>query len=142
MNPDRADKELPVDPVTLIVTALAAGAATGVSDAASTAIRDAYQGLKRLVAARFSGRRAAEVALDEHEADPDTWREPLVRALETSGVAADPDVLVAARQLLISVDPEGGRAGKYTIDLRGAQGVQAGDHNVQLNQFTTPPSQG
>lgn len=131
-----------MDPVTLIVAALAAGAATGVGDSASNAIKDGYQGLKQLVAAWFGGRRAAEVALDEHEADPDTWREPLARELEASGAAADPEVLAAAQQLLTSIDAEGARAGKYTIDLRGAQGVQAGDRNVQHNQFTTPPSQG
>jgi hypothetical protein len=131
-----------MDPVTLIVAALTAGAATGVGDTVSTAIKDSYQTLKRLVAARFSGRRAAEVALEEHEADPHTWREPLARALEASGAAADADVLAVAQQLLTSIDAAGSRAGKYTIDLRGAQGVQTGDHNVQLNQFTTPPSQG
>jgi len=131
-----------MDPVTLIVAALAAGAASGVGDSASTAIKDGYQSLKRLLTAQLSGRRAAEVALDEYEADPDTWREPLARALEASGAAADPDVLRAAQQLLTSIDVEGGRAGKYIVDLRSAQGVQTGDHNVQLNQFTTPPSQG
>jgi hypothetical protein len=45
-----------VDPVTLIVTALAAGAGTGLTDAASAAVRDAYQGLKVLVKKRVAGR--------------------------------------------------------------------------------------
>jgi len=79
------------------------------------------------------------VALDEYEADPDTWREPFARALEASGAAADPDVLRAAQQLLTSIDVEGARASKYIVDLRSAQGVQTGDNNLQLNQFTTRP---
>ena len=38
-----------MDPITLIVTALAAGAATGITDATSSAVKDAYTGLKALV---------------------------------------------------------------------------------------------
>jgi len=37
------------------------------------------------------------------------------------------------------VDPEGTDAGKYRVDVRGAQGVQIGDHGTQTNTFTTPP---
>ena len=39
-----------MDPITLIVTALAAGAASGAAEAASAAVKDAYAGLKALVA--------------------------------------------------------------------------------------------
>ena len=37
------------------------------------------------------------------------------------------------------VDGAGARAGKYTVDARGAQGVQVGDHNRQDNVFNAPP---
>jgi len=38
---------------------------------------------------------------------------------------------VAAAQALMSlVDEAGTRAGKYTVDMRGAQGAQIGDHNT------------
>ena len=42
-----------MDPITLIVTALAAGAALGITDTASSAIKDAYAGLKALVKKRL-----------------------------------------------------------------------------------------
>jgi hypothetical protein len=42
--------------------------------------------------------------------------------------------------LLALLDPTGTRAGKYMVDLRGAQGVQVGDHNTQTNTFSTPPT--
>ena len=45
-----------MDPVTLIVTALAAGAVFGLKDTASAAVKDAYAGLKALVKRRFVGR--------------------------------------------------------------------------------------
>ena len=37
------------------------------------------------------------------------------------------------------VDAAGSRAGKYTVDARGAQGVQIGDHNTQDNIFYAGP---
>jgi hypothetical protein len=39
------------------------------------------QGLKRLVVARFSGKKAAEVTLAEHETNPEVWHIPLAKAL-------------------------------------------------------------
>lgn len=41
------------------------------------------------------------------------------------------------------MDADGARTGKYTVDLRGAQGIQVGDGNTQTNTFTTtlqPPA--
>jgi hypothetical protein len=110
-----------MDPVTLIVTAL---------DAAGTAVRDAYQGLKRLVRARLAGRTPAQAALAEHETDPQTWPAPLARELERADAAADADLLEQARRLLELVEQS-----RPSIDLRGAQGDQVGDHNQQRNRF-------
>jgi hypothetical protein len=120
-----------VEPVSLILGALAAGAA----DTAKQAVKDAYEGLKRLVAARLAGRPSAEVALSEHAADPETWQAPLAKELTAAGAVGDDEILAAARAVLERADPDGARAGKYTVDLRGAQGVQVGDHSQQLNQF-------
>ncbi len=62
-----------MDPVTLIQAALAAGAVAGVGESATAAVKDAYTGLRGLVARRLAGKPSAEVALAEHEQDPDTW---------------------------------------------------------------------
>ena len=70
-----------MDPVTLIVAALAAGASAGVTDAVSQGIQDAYAGLKALVLRRVQDQPAGEVAVIEHEKDPDTWSAPLVKTL-------------------------------------------------------------
>jgi hypothetical protein len=114
---------------------LAAGAASGAGQAATTAVKDAYQGLKRLVSARFTGRKAAEVALTEHEADPETWRAPLAAELVRTAAVDDPQVIEAAQRLMALLDEAGSKNGKYTVDLRGAQGAQVGDHNTQHNTF-------
>jgi hypothetical protein len=128
-----------VDPVSLIVAALAAGAVAGAQNTATEAVTDAYGGLKRLVATRLRGRQAAEVALAQHELRPRPWRGALEAELTAADLGRDPAVVQAAREVMSLVDPAGFRSGKYVVDLRGAQGVQVGDRNVQNNTFHAPP---
>lgn len=126
-----------MDPVSLIVTALANGAAGAIGDAASEAVRGAYQRLKKLVAARFSGKTAAEVALAEHETDPSTWQRVLEKEVKNAGLGDDQAVIEAAQALMGLLDPEGSLAGKYKVVAIGSRGVQVGDHNKQVNDFRT-----
>jgi hypothetical protein len=128
-----------MDPVTLILGALTAGAVKGVGETVTAAVKDAYAALKRLVAERLAGRPSAVVALAEHEQDPEVWGAPLGKELTRVGATTDPEVLEAAERLMALVDPAGSSVGKYTVDLRGAQGVQVGDHNIQSNDFGAPP---
>ena len=51
-----------MEPVSLIVAALAAGAVAGAENTATEAVKDAYAGLKGLVRRRVSGRRSGEAA--------------------------------------------------------------------------------
>jgi hypothetical protein len=120
-----------MDPVSLIVGALAAG----VSATGKAAVQDAYEGLKRMVGARLAGRRAAEVALAEHEADPDTWYQPLAKAVAESGAARDEAIVAAAQRVMALLDADGMAAGKYVVNLGDSQGVQIGDSNQQVNLF-------
>jgi len=127
-----------MDPVSLIVAALAAGAVQGVGSAAGTAVTDAYQALKGRVRELLSGREAGEVALQRHEAAPDVWREPLKAELAAVSADRDLDLIQAARVLLDLADQQGARAGKYTVDVSRGQGVQVGDHGTQHNEFGAP----
>ena len=127
-----------MDPITLILTALAAGAALGLKDTASAAVKDAYTALKALVKRRFGGRPEAELVLAQHERAPDIWQAPLRAELAEAGADSDPDLAEAAQALMRLIDPAGARAGKYTVDVRGSQGVQIGDHNRQDNVFNAP----
>src|SRR5258706_12378876 len=107
--------EEPVDPVPLIIAAVPTGAEAGAGEAATSAVRDAYTGVKRLITARFNGQRTAEVALAEHETDPETWQAPLAKQLVETGAVADRDLLEAAQRLMALLDETGSRAGKYTV---------------------------
>jgi hypothetical protein len=104
-----------VDPVTLIVAALAAGAAKSIDGVAEQSLMDAYAGLKSLVKKFFKDRPAAEMVLEEHETDPATYQVPLEKQVGECGAAEDAQVLEAAKKLLALADPEGTRAGVYSI---------------------------
>ena len=130
-----------MDPVSLIIAALAAGAVAGAQGTATSAVTDAYVALKALVKQRFANRTSGEIALDQHEKKPEQWEKALEAELIDARSGDDDATVSAARWLLELVDPAGARAGKYLVDLRGAQGVQVGDRNVQTNQFgRTGPS--
>jgi hypothetical protein len=129
-----------MDPVTLIVGALAAGALTGAGETASTAIKDAYAALKAAVAARFADKQVPAGVLAEHEDDPETYEKPLTKRIQQAGAGQDPRIVELAQELMQLMDAEGARTGKYTVDVRSAQGVQIGDRNTQTNTFTPPPT--
>jgi hypothetical protein len=123
--------------VELIAAALAAGAAAGITDTTSGAMRDAYVGLRELVRRRLAGRAGQAVqALDMADTDPVVWEARLGEELAGSGTDRDDEVLAAARQLLARLDPAGAQAGKYSVDLREAKGVMVGDQNAQTNFFS------
>jgi hypothetical protein len=115
-----------MDPITLIVAALAAGAAAGVQGTAASAVKDAYAGLKALVKKRFAGRPDAELILARHERAPQTWQAPLAAELSDVGADRDRDLLAAAQALMDLVDRAGSRTENYNVNAPGAKNVQVG----------------
>lgn len=124
-----------MDPVTLIVTALAAGAASALQDGTSAAVKDAYTCVKALVNKRFAGRSAGELVLAQHEAAPQVWEAPLAAELSAAGADSDAELVAAAQALMNLVDRAGSQGGKYAVTIGSSQGVQVGDHNTQTNTF-------
>ena len=89
-----------MDPVTLIVTALVAGAAAGAKDTATAAIKDAYAAFKSLIKKRFTGNAAGELALEKHEKSPEAWTPALKEEIASAKLDEDGEVLAAAQALL------------------------------------------
>jgi hypothetical protein len=89
-----------MDPLSVIVAALVAGAAAAAKDTAGAAIKDSYQGLKGLIQEKLAGRPAAAVVLEEHEKDPATYEAPLKKKLTEAAADQDAAILQAARTLL------------------------------------------
>jgi hypothetical protein len=128
-----------MDPITLIVTALAAGAALGVKDTASAMVTDAYAALKTLVKKRLGGGPDSELVLTKHEQAPEAWQGALTAELTQAGADGDRELIAAARDFLDLTGKTEARAGKFTVDARGAQGFQIGDKTRQENIFNAPP---
>ncbi|MFF3846185.1 hypothetical protein [Streptomyces sp. NPDC002328] len=134
-----------MDPVSLILGALAAGAAggavEGVRESASTAARGAYDRLRAALAGRFGGDRRAERALARYEADP---RDPAVRdaldaELTRTGAAEDPEVLDAAAAL-VRLSAGSRVVQKYGLQVDGdVHGLAQGDQQHVTMHFGTPP---
>jgi hypothetical protein len=128
-----------MDPVTLIVTALAAGASAGTLEALKDEVRDAakraYAKLRGLAQRRVAGRPDGVLALERHESAPQKWESVLAGELTEAGAASDADLVAAAIALMELVDGAGARAGKYNVTIKGSKGVQVGDGNIQVNKF-------
>jgi len=116
-----------MDPISLIIAALAAGAMAGVRDTAGQAVKDAYTGLKALVRRRFAGNREAETALAQSERQPESDQPQLAQHLQALGAADDEELIRAAQALLKQADPAGARAGKYDVRITGGKGIVVGD---------------
>ncbi len=128
-----------MEPVTLILAALAAlaaGASAGLSDAVSQGVKDAYTGLKDLVLRRVQDTPAGEVAVLEHEKDPEVWSAPLAKSLTQAGADIDPQVLEAAQRLLQLTDPDGTRAGIHTVNIAATGDRSIAAHTIHGGAHT------
>jgi hypothetical protein len=124
-----------MDPITLILAALAAGAASGAKDTAADAIRDAYGALKGLVHRKLQGDPAKELVLEQHEKDPEVWKEPLKKALTDSGADQDQAILEHAQSVLDQIPP-GSEVANYVNNIYGGQvvgWVQGKGNTVTIN---------
>jgi hypothetical protein len=128
-----------VESITLILTALAAGASTGTLDAlkddAKDRARAVYAKLHGLVRHRFRGNPSAEMVLSEHQTDPETYAAPLAKKLTQAGAGDDAELVATAKALMELIDQPGAKSGKYNVTIKDSKGVQVGDGNFQVNKF-------
>ena len=124
-----------MDPVSLIVTALATGAAAAVKDTAGQAIKDTYSALKATLARKLGSRPMAQEIVERHEGAPDVWEKPLAAELDNAGVADDEELVRLAQQLMAEHDPTGAQAGKYNVQISGGQGIIVGEHATAHQVF-------
>jgi hypothetical protein len=128
-----------MEPVTLILTALATGASAGaleaLKDDAKEKAKAAYARLHGLVKERVSGRPHGELALAEYDSAPQKWEGLLTAELTEAGAAQDDDLVGAAKALMEIIDQAGAKSGKYNVTVKDSKGVQVGDGNVQFNNF-------
>jgi len=118
------------DPVSLILAALIAGTAKTANDM----VQDAYKGLKELIKRKFESKPAAQVILEEHEKDSETYEAPLKKNLTEVGADKDEVIINAAQKVMELADPEGSKSGKWNIDIQGGVKGFVGENQGTVNQ--------
>jgi hypothetical protein len=128
-----------MEPISLIVTALAAGASSGAIEGLADTVKEnakaAFAKLLELTRRRVEGNGNAEVVLSEHQNDPAAYATPLAKKLAEAGAADDTELLASAMALMKLLDQAGTSSGKYNVTIKNSKGVQAGDGNTQYNKF-------
>lgn len=117
-----------MDPESLVLGALAAGAGAGLKDSASDAVRATY----REFLSRINGlmHRNADDAAPETPASLDSLREQL-----STLSAAEEAVLIELARKVKSYAEEGVGSRTIVTTVHDSQGVQIGDGNTQVNRF-------
>jgi hypothetical protein len=121
-----------MEPTTLIIGALGAGAAAAAKDTASQAVKDAYAGLKTLIQRRFAEKNTpeGEMALTKYEEKPAVWEAPLKDALVETETDQAAEILKAAEALKHALEqtPEGRDAvSKYILNIQNSEVGVIGD---------------
>lgn len=132
-----------MEPISILVGALVAGASPAVKDIANQAIKDTYQGLKALVIEHWksgtdtqANKIEAKMFLDNLENDPEGFKKPLERKLNEIMLEPDTALIERAQQLEKLLKEAGFISGKYSVKMGdNSQGVQIGSGNIQTNTF-------
>ena len=85
-----------MDPISIIVAAVAAGAAAGLKANAETIIKDAYEGIKALIRGRYA---QVDLSPIENRPESDSKRGSLAEDLSDAGAAQDLELLDQAKAL-------------------------------------------
>ena len=132
-----------MDPITAaIAAALTTGTAGVLTEVSKTAIDDAYQALKALLAKKFGPKSQVVQAVDHLEAKPESANRQggLAEEMIAAQAHQDQEVLEAAEHLLALVQPQQAGFGKFTIQFNApVQGPVIGNDNTITQQFGEPP---
>lgn len=117
-----------MDPITIIVTALALGAAAGLKPTAERAVKDAYAGIKKLIQDKYQ-----QINLPLLEGDPASKGRQEVVKEELAKAKADQDeaVLRQAQTLLDAIQKHApAAAGAIGVDLEEIKGASLKIANI------------
>lgn len=88
-----------MDPISVIIAALAAGAASAVKDTAGTAVKDSYTALKTLIKKKFEGDALAQAMVDAKPEDIKKTEGLLKDKIVEAGVDKDEEIKQLAEKL-------------------------------------------
>jgi hypothetical protein len=118
-----------VDPISIVVAAVALGAQEGVRETVANAVKDTYAGLKRLIADRYKGVDPTAV---ENKPSSDAKRASLEEDLKDAGAESDAELLAAAKAVIEAVRADNPQAGEpIGVDLERVEAEAIRIHKVQ-----------
>jgi hypothetical protein len=121
-----------VEPISLIVSALAMGAVAAAKQVGGQVIQDAYGGLKRLIEDRY--KRGGAIQALQEDPSSETQKKALEESLTKAGADKDPDVVASAKAVTeaLTAVPQAALAA-VGIDFERVKAVNAqiGDIDVE-----------
>ncbi|MDZ8140938.1 MAG: hypothetical protein RM049_37570 [Nostoc sp. DedQUE04] len=97
-----------MEPISLIIAALGAGAIAAAKDTATTAVKDAYQGLKGLIKKKFEGDVLGQAMVDAKPEEIKQAEDLLKDKITKAGADQDAAIIQAAQELLNQVKEQPG----------------------------------
>lgn len=106
-----------IDPISLILAALVAGAAKTAGDVAP----DAYKALKTLIKNKFEskGKSDSVTILDKYEQKPEKTKALLEDELTEVGADKDEEIIKQAQKLMEQLKPQEAAEGKFSVQISG-----------------------
>ena len=106
-----------MEPISLILAALVAGAAKTAGDA----VPDAYSALKALIKRKFEsqGKLDSVTILDKYEKKPEKTKPLLEDELTEAGADQDQEIIKLAQKLLEQLHPQEAAEGKFSVQISG-----------------------
>ncbi|MEH2211435.1 MULTISPECIES: hypothetical protein [unclassified Nostoc] len=97
-----------MEPISLIIAALGAGAIAAAKDTAGTAVKDAYQGLKALIKKKLEGDVLGQAMVDAKPEEIKQAEGLLKDKITKAGADRDAAIIQAAQELLNQVKEQPG----------------------------------
>ena len=125
-----------MDPIT---TAIVAALPALARDMVSSAVKDAYAGLKSLIAKKFGARSAVAKSVEDLEAHPKSQgrAKVLSEEVDKTDASSDAEILAAVNKLVGALSNAGQATGGAKIDVKisGGQVGVAGARNVTVGSM-------
>jgi hypothetical protein len=126
-----------MDPVALLIAALAAGATAAAKDLSTQAVKDGYAKLKTLIVDKFDHKADVKTALAQVEQKPDSEnRKGVLREeLQAAGADKDDELLKQAQSLLELLERQGIKTGvSFTANNTGPGAIAQGPRATAAGQ--------
>ncbi|ACC79945.1 hypothetical protein [Nostoc punctiforme] len=125
-----------MEPISLIIAALGAGAIAAAKDTATTAVKDTYQGLKALIKKKFEGDVLGKAMVDAKPEEIKQAEGLLKDKITKAGADKDAAIIQAAQELLNQVKEQPGGQQIITQNISNVKyAATSGSGNASISDI-------